>query len=294
MTTHYPLPTTHPQRPIYEFARHIVRSMPVVEKLLMNYIRGRRKNYAEQVLEAGNFYPAERAQILADYAYSTLNTHRGIMQVINLESVLRYVETFGIEGAFVECGTYTGGASAYALQALLRLRTDKPTRHYWGFDSFEGMPTPSALDGDHGAIWVKGKLMNELDSAELGELIGHDCNKADYGLCLSYLQKTGYPPSHIHLVKGWFQETLVPNCPHIGPIAVLRTDGDFYESTKCVFDSLYGQVVQGGIVVIDDYGSFQGCRRATEEFFVSRNIKPHLVYVENGIRYFVKHESPNA
>lgn len=279
---------THSPRPIYEFARRVFRSIPVVEKPLMSYIRGRRVKYAEQVLEAGNFYPADRAQILADYAYSTLYTHRGIMQVINLESVLRHVETAGIEGAFVETGTYTGGASAYALRALLRLRTDKPARHYWGFDSFEGMPAPSPLDGDHGAIWVKGKLINELDGAELGALIGHDANKTGYEQCMSYLQKTGYPASHIHLVKGWFQETLVPNRPHIGPIAVLRTDGDFYESTKVVFDSLYDQVLPGGIVVIDDYGSFQGCRRATEELFAARNIKAHLVYVENGIRYFVK------
>lgn len=285
---------THSPRPIHEFARRIVRRMPMVEKQLMGYVRGRRMQQAAQLLEAGNFYPAERAQILADYAYSTLQTHRGIMQVINLESVLRYVEAAGLVGAFVETGTYTGGASAYALRALLRLRVDKPARHYWGFDSFEGMPAPTAHDGDHGSIWIKGKRMNELDTAELGALVGHDANKAGYEQCLSYLQNTGYPASHIHLVKGWFQDTLVPTRPKIGPIAVLRTDGDFYESTKVVFDELYDQVVPGGIVVIDDYGSFQGCRRATEEFFVARNIKPHVVYVENGIRYFVKPESARA
>ena len=285
---------THTPHPIHQFVRRILRSMPIVEKPLMGYVRGRRMRQAVQVLEAGNFYPAERGKILADYAYSTLQTHRGVMQVINLESVLRCVEARGIEGAFVETGTYTGGASAYALRALLRLRGSKPARHYWGFDSFEGMPAPTAHDGDHGSIWVKGKQLNELDTTELGALVGHDVNLAGYEQCLSYLQKTGYPSTHIHLVKGWFQHTLAPTSSKIGPIAVLRTDGDFYESTKVVLEELYDYVVPGGIVVIDDYGSFQGCRLATEEFFLARNIKPHLVDVENSIRYFVKPEYPRT
>ena len=67
---------------------------------------------------------------MGDYAYSTIRNHRGIMQVVNLESVLRYIETTNIEGAFVETGTYTGGASAYAILALLRLRKHKAPREY--------------------------------------------------------------------------------------------------------------------------------------------------------------------
>lgn len=214
---------------------------------------------------------------MADYAYSTKHTHRGIMQVVNLESVLCYVETTNIEGAFVETGTYTGGASAYALLALQRLRKHKAPREYWGFDSFEGMPTPSRNDGDHGSIWVAGKNMLEIDPAELGSLVGHDVNKAGHAKCLRYLQQTGYPQNQIHLVKGWFQDTLAPEKKKIGPIAVLRLDGDFYDSTKVVFDELYDQVVEQGVIIIDDYGSFQGCRRATEELFAARNIKAHLV-----------------
>jgi hypothetical protein len=65
-------------------------------------------------------------------------------------------------------------------------------------------------------------------------------------------------------------------------------DGDFYESTKVVFEELYDQVVPGGALIVDDYGSFEGCRKATEEFFAMRCIRPHLVYVDHGIRYFIK------
>ena len=74
----------------------------------------------------------------------------------------------------------------------------------------------------------------------------------------------------------------------IGPIAVLRLDGDFYESTKVVFEHLYDMVVDQGVIVIDDYGGFEGCRLATDELFSTLNPKPHLVYVDKSIRYFIK------
>jgi hypothetical protein len=105
---------------------------------------------------------------------------------------------------------------------------------------------------------------------------------------MSYLRQTGYPAQCIHLIKGWFQDTLKPTKEIIGTIAVLRMDGDFYDSTKVVFEELYDQVVEGGVVIIDDYGRFQGCRRATEEFLAEKRIEAHLIYVENSIRYFVK------
>jgi len=285
---------THQPRPFHNFFRRMIRALPMLDQMLMRYLRGRRVRQAEQLMAVGDFFPESRTEILADYAFSTLRTHRAVMQILNLESVLRDVESNSIEGAIVETGTYTGGASAYMLRALQRLRKGKPPRQYWGFDSFEGMPAPSHKDGDHGSIWVTGKRMSEIKLTELGELVGHDTNKADYDQCLSYLHETGYPIQYINLVKGWFQHTLRSIREKIGPIAVLRMDGDFYDSTKVVFDELYDLVVDGGIIIIDDYGRFQGCRRATEEFLDSRSINAHLFYVENSIRYFVKQGKPNS
>jgi hypothetical protein len=266
----------------------MVKGIPFLSAIVMASVRERRVRRAAAILEATNLFPDSRSEIIEDYAYATSRTHRGIMQVINLESVLRYVETAGIEGAFVETGTYTGGASAYALRALQRLRPSKPARDYWGFDSFEGMPSPSGHDGDHGSLWIYGKPRTEIGIGESAALVGHDVNKAEYQECLSYLRQTGYPVEHIHLVKGWFQDTLGPAKADIGPIAVLRMDGDFYESTKVVFEELYDQVVPNGVVIIDDYGSFEGCRTATDKFFAMHGIRSHLVYVEHGIRYFTK------
>jgi len=278
----------HKPYPIYDLLRSALRKIPIIDNFLMNWVRRFRLRHASIILEAVNFYPEARAEILADYEYSIAITHRGIMQVLNIESMIRYIESANIEGAFVEAGTYTGGASAYALLSLQRLRSKKGVRTYWGFDSFEGMPAPSQNDGDHGSLWVTGKSLNKISASELGSLVGHDANKADFAQCLNYLQGTGYPKEHINLVKGWFQYTLKATKAKIGAIAFLRLDGDFYESTKVVFAELYEQVVGGGVIVIDDFGSFQGCRRATEELFANLNIDAHLVYVENGIRYFIK------
>jgi len=276
------------QRPIYSSIRKMVRAVPYFDRAIMYLVRRSRLNRASAVLKTGNLFPQSHKSILSDYLYSTIRTHRGIMQVVNLEAVLRYVESVEIEGAFVETGTYTGGASAYALLALKRLRGHKPPRHYFGFDSFEGMPLPTIHDGDSGSLWVTGRRLETIGDSELGSLVGSKVNKADYEECLQYLLKTGYPSHCIHLVKGWFQDTLPMHRDKIGPIAILRLDGDFYESTKVVFEQLYNSVVDQGVIIIDDYGCFEGCRLATDELFSSLEAKPHLIYVDNSIRYFIK------
>ena len=74
----------------------------------------------------------------------------------------------------------------------------------------------------------------------------------------------------------------------IKEISLLRLDGDFYESTMVTLEELYPLVSKGGIVIIDDYGGFQGCKKAVDEYFKKLNFIPPLIYVENSIRYFIK------
>ncbi len=191
------------------------------------------------------------------------------MQVINLEQCIRYSK--GLSGTFVETGVFTGGASAYALRAMLRLDT---VRDYYGFDSFEGMPSPSVEDGESAISWV---------GATPGLI-----NRADFETCLQYLRSSGYPADRIHLIKAWFNETLPATRDSINSIAILRLDGDFYESTKIALEQLYDLVVQGGVVIIDDYGTFEGCRRAVDDFLKVRKAKPMIQYVDKGVRFFFK------
>lgn len=98
----------------------------------------------------------------------------------------------------------------------------------------------------------------------------------------------GYPAASLFIHPGWFQHTLPSVAPDLGPIALLRVDGDWYDSTRVVFECLYDQVVSGGLVVIDDYGHFSGCRKATDEFMTAKGITSYLHYVDYTGRYFCK------
>jgi hypothetical protein len=101
-------------------------------------------------------------------------------------------------------------------------------------------------------------------------------------------QKIGYPDNLLNIHKGWFNDTVPLFANKLTPIAILRLDGDFYESTKLCLAHLYKNVVPGGFVIIDDYGSWQGCRVATNEFLQSLPQRPFLIRVNESCYYFIK------
>jgi hypothetical protein len=93
----------------------------------------------------------------------------------------------------------------------------------------------------------------------------------------------------VTFVKGLFQETL-PITP-LSRIAVLHIDGDWYESVKVCLDSLYDKVVPGGIIQLDDYGYWQGARKAVDEFLEMRGIRSRLQRLDYSGRFLIKEES---
>ena len=103
------------------------------------------------------------------------------------------------------------------------------------------------------------------------------------------LEKTiGYPAELLHYHIGWFQQTVPAVHELIGPIAILRLDGDWYASTKVCLEYLFKNVVKGGIVIIDDYGYYEGCRRAVDEFMNIDNVHAYFGSIDSYCRYFVK------
>lgn len=163
-------------------------------------------------------------------------------------------------GAFVECGVGRGGC--VTLMALAA----RKQRGVWGFDSFDVMPPLSAEDEGHGEEWV-----------------GCRCS-GDEGITDAFatLARYGVLESNVRLVKGWFADTLPSRLDDIGPIAVLRLDNDWYASTRFTLETLYDQVVPGGVVIIDDYHSFSGCRKAVDEFRHLRGIGEPMMQTEHG------------
>jgi predicted O-methyltransferase YrrM len=96
--------------------------------------------------------------------------------------------------------------------------------------------------------------------------------------------------NNVILVKGFFQDTLQiqENIDNIGEIAVLRLDGDWYDSTKICLEKLYDKVIDGGVIIIDDYGHFIGAKRATDEFREKYNIRSPLIKTDYTEYYWIK------
>ena len=152
-----------------------------------------------------------------------------------------------VRGCVVECGVWRGGMSAGMAEVL------GPGREYFLFDSFEGLPPAAAVDGASATAW-------QQDTQ--GESYYDNC-RASIDFAERAMRLAGVP--HYKLVKGWFEETLpkfTPPCP----IAVLRLDGDWYESTMTALESLYKHLAPDGIVIVDDYYAWDGCSRAIHDF----------------------------
>ena len=164
------------------------------------------------------------------------------------------------DGAFVECGVAQGGC--VALMSLMA----RGARPVWGFDSFEEMPPLQAEDEGDGQAWV-----------------GFRCSGPD-GLqrARQTLNRYAVDRPTVRLIPGWFEDTLPAYLEQLMPIAVLRLDNDWYKSTRYCLENLYGLVAPGGFVLIDDYHTFVGCRKAVDNFRMKRGIDGPLITVESG------------
>lgn len=170
-----------------------------------------------------------------------------------------------VPGDVVECGTAHGGSAALMGLALARARAP---RTLWAFDTFEGIPPATAADPDFAiARLYTGDFRGE--QVEVEALLAR----------LGVLERT-------RLVKGLFQDT-VPVAP-IGAIAVLHLDGDWYESVKVCLDHLYDRVSPGGVIQIDDYGHWEGARKAVDEFLARRRLTSRLRWIDYTGRQWIK------
>lgn len=172
-------------------------------------------------------------------------------RLYGLIDLVRQVEQENLPGAVVECGVWKGGAAAIMARTIKRFGY---RRALWLFDSFAGLPAPSAADGEKAAAQY---------AADRGE-----SSVADV---LTALAKFDIDPAFVTIVPGWFDQTLPAKRSAIGPIALLRLDSDWYESTKTCLQTLADQVVPGGFIVIDDYGTWPGARQAVDEFLASQS-----------------------
>jgi predicted O-methyltransferase YrrM len=200
-------------------------------------------------------------------AYRTVRpyTMSGDARLRGLYQAIQHVTERKIAGAIVECGTARGGSAALLGLAMKRFNERRPL---WVFDTFEGMPPPTAADPDF-----------EIAAPYTGSCRG---DLADVTRLFERLEILG----DARLVKGRFEDTLPRN--DTGAIAVLHVDGDWYESVKVCLEHLYDRVSPGGIIQIDDYGHWQGARKAVDEFLEARHIAGPLRCLDYTGRQLVK------
>jgi O-methyltransferase len=167
-----------------------------------------------------------------------------------------------VPGDLVETGVWRGGASIL-MRAVLKVYGDRD-RAVWLADSFEGLPRPApeefAPDTDD-AHWTLAKYL----------AVPREVVEANF-------QRYGLLDEQVKFLPGWFRDTLA-TAP-IERIAVLRLDGDMYESTMLALSTLYPKVSVGGFLIVDDYGALPNCRLAVEDFRSSQGITDPIVIVD--------------
>lgn len=193
---------------------------------------------------------------------------------------IRYVSNLALgqsinslDGAIVECGVWRGGMIAGLAAAL------GPDRRYCLFDSFEGLPDAKEIDGPAARAWqfdIRGP--DSLDNCAVDE-----------ATVARAMALAGIDSPDIH--RGWFEETVPAFARSAPPIALLRLDGDWYDSTLTCLTHLFPLVVDRGKVVIDDYGSFDGCNRAAHRYLadhdrpeaIRRTMRGDVPYIEKRV-----------
>lgn len=221
------------------------------------------------------------------------NTMLSYAPLVSLFQQVRHCELNGIAGSFVECGVWKGGA--VGLMALASKRYGAGTRDLHMFDAFSDICEP---DPEHDGDFVLNNMARlsgtdkSVFAGRLRPVTGTYDSHGGHGtieIVRSLLEdELGYDGSQLHFHRGWFQETLPQMAPSMPPIAILRLDGDFYASTRVCLEYLYDKVVPGGFVILDDYGTREGCRKATDEFRASRGISSFIHHVNQDCRYWVK------
>jgi len=183
-------------------------------------------------------------------------------------------------GLVVECGVWRGGMSAGMAEVL------GPARIYYLFDSFEGLPSADPeLDGKAAIGW-------QADTTSPHYF--NNC-RAEISFAETAMQRSGVPD--YRLVKGWYKDTLRAFKPPAS-IAVLRLDCDWYEPTTQCLEALYQHLLPGGLLLLDDYYTWDGCVRAVQDFLARASLperirqSPHgIAYIVKGTSYFVKDQA---
>jgi len=199
-------------------------------------------------------------------------------KIFALCHAVRYVARHGVPGAVVECGVWKGGSMMAAARTLREVGDNR--RELYLFDTFAGMPEPGADDVDFAGV----SALDEWRRFHHSRL--NAPARAAVDEVREALRTVGYPEGHVHLVRGMVEDTVPCQAPSC--IALLRLDTDYYGSTRHELEHLYPRLAPGGVLIIDDYGHFQGARRAVDEYLREHRLPVLLHRIDYSGRVLLK------
>lgn len=223
----------------------------------------------------------------ADFSTSTIEicdavkpyTMTSPARVNALIDAVHYVSANNITGAMVECGVWKGGSAMVMMLTLMKLGNE--SRDFYLYDTFTGMSAP----GDEDISYQGDKAHDTFSNLKLSEDVS--------GWCLSPLEEvkqnvfsTGYNKDKVYFIKGKVEDTIPENIPQ--SIAILRLDTDWYESTKHELIHLFPLLQPNGVLIIDDYGHWEGSRKAVDEYISENNIRILLNRIDYSGRIGIK------
>jgi hypothetical protein len=220
--------------------------------------------------------PAEIREICRKVAPYTMTSPQ---RVHALCEGVRYIHANRIEGAIVECGVWKGGSMMAVAETLVGLGDSY--RQLFLFDTFEGMTQPSEHDVD-----FSGETASELLNRSSKDDAQSVWCVASTDAVRGTLASTGYPAENIHLVKGMVESTIPDAAPE--RIALLRLDTDWYESTRHELQHLFPRLAIGGVLIIDDYGHWEGARKAVDDYIRENRVRLLLHRIDYSGRIAVK------
>jgi hypothetical protein len=231
---------------------------------------------------AQDLYLDLMARCLTDWLYDEFDEHVraegrdwparahtmiGFNRLANLRMCVETIIDDAVPGDLIETGVWRGGAAIF-MRAILKAR-DVTDRVVWVADSFAGLPPPDTATYPHD----EGITLHRFSQLAVSlESVQHNFRR--YGLL----------DQQVRFLKGWFRDTL-PKAP-IERLAVLRLDGDLYESTIQALDSLYYRLSVGGFVIIDDYRNVAACRQAVHDFRAKHSITDPIQPIDWGGAYW--------
>jgi hypothetical protein len=192
----------------------------------------------------------------------------GMKRLNNIQFCIESVVKNKVDGDFIETGVWRGGACIFA-KSLFNI-LDK-NRTVWVADSFEGLPKPNTTLYPEDAG-------NDLYSLEQLR-ISVDQVKDNF-------RRFNLLDDKVKFLKGWFKDSL-PTAP-IEKLAIIRLDGDMYESTMDGLVNLYHKLSSGGFIIIDDYGTIPACKKAVHDFRDKHGITEEIIDIDGSGYYWQK------